>query len=213
VYRKDRAARLYKCSRTSPFLDSEQPCPHYPRELPADHLEQTIWHEIRSLLTSPSRLRQAAQRHIDTSLADAPLRTTQRATISHRLDQLDLEETGVIRTHARDHINDDQLAATLEQIRDERIALAQHLAQLDAWDTERRASRTRLSQLDHLAHQATKNLAHTSPQDQHRVYELLDLHIAVTPQRTYEISGTIPTNGPLTSRTPGEVSVGALRGP
>src|SRR3972149_2958203 len=67
------------------------------------------------------------------------------------------------------------------------------LAQLDAWDTDRRASRARLSQLDHLAHQATKNLAHATPQDQHRVYELLDLHIAVTPHRTSEIPGNIPT--------------------
>lgn len=214
VHRKERDLRFYQCSRAASTPEPDAPrCAHRPRYLPADQLEATIWNEIRSLITSPSRLRQAAQQHISGSLAAAPLRAGQRATISHRLDQLDLEETGVIRTHARDHINDDQLAATLEQIRDERVTLTQHLAQLDAWDTERRASRARLSQLDHLAHQATKNLAHASPQDQHRVYELLDLYIAVTPQRTYEISGTIPTNGPLTRAAAGEVSTGAPRDP
>ena len=64
----------------------------------------------------------------------------------------------------------------------------------------------RISQLDHLAHQTSKNLANTSPEDQRRVYELLDLHIDVTPQRTYEISGTISTHVPLTNETLGEVS-------
>ena len=102
---------------------------------------------------------------------------------------------------------------TLDQISDELATLKGHLAQLDAWDTERRASSARLSQLDHLAHQATKNLANASPQDQHRVYELLDLHIEVTPQRTYELSGTIPTHGPLANETLGEVSTGATRDP
>jgi hypothetical protein len=71
----------------------------------------------------------------------------------------------------------------------------------------------RRPQRDHYARHATKNLAHTTPQDQHRVYELLDLHIEVTPQRTYEISGTVPTHGPLTYESLGEVSTGAPRDP
>ncbi|MBW2257341.1 MAG: recombinase family protein, partial [Deltaproteobacteria bacterium] len=214
VYRKDGDTRFYKCSRSA---STHEPgairCPHYPRQIDADQLETSIWGEIRSLLTSPDRLRQAAQAHIDTSLADAPIRTTQRATISHRLDQLDLEETGVIRTHARQQITDAQLAETLEQISDERVTLHGHLAQLDAWDTQRRTNRAHLSQLEHLAQQATTSLATTTPEDQRRVYELLDLHIDVTPQRTYEISGTIPTHGPLTGETLSEVSTGALRDP
>ncbi len=147
------------------------------------------------------------------SLADAPLRTDQKARISHRLDQLDLEETGVIRTHARDQISDTQLEETLEQICDERVPLRGHFAQLEAWDTEHRASRARLSQLDHLAHQTPKNLANITPQDQRRVYELLNLHIDVTPQRTYGISGTIPTHGHLNNETLGEVSTQVLRDP
>lgn len=124
---------------------------------------------------------------------------------------MDLEETGTIRTHAREQITDDQLATTLDQISDERTTLRAHLAQLDAWDAERKANRTRLSRLDHLARHATDNLTGTTPEDQHRVYELLDLHIEVTPERSYTISGTIPTHGPLTGEC--EVSTGALRGP
>ena len=49
-----------------------------------------------------------------------------------------------------------RLFTTLEQINDERA-----ISQLDAWDTERRASRAPLSQLDNLAHQATHNLANS----------------------------------------------------
>jgi len=100
------------------------------RQIDADQFEANIWGEVRSLLTSPDRLRQGAQAHIATSLADAPIRSTQRATIAHRLDVLALEETGVIRTHAREQINDAQLAETLEQIRDERVTLQGHLARL-----------------------------------------------------------------------------------
>jgi len=109
---------------------------------------------------------------------------------------LALEETGVIRTHARQQITDTQLAETLEQIRDERVTLQGHL-----------------SQLERLAQQATTSLATTTPEDQRRVYELLNLHIDPTPQRTYEISGTIPTHGPLTGEALSEVSTGALRDP
>ena len=213
IWRKDRILRFYQCSRTASFYPKADRCPHRPRYLLADDLETTIWNEIHSVLTSPDRLRQAAQRNITVSLADAPLRATQKAKISHRLDQLDLEETGVIRTRGRDEINQKQLAEALEQIRDERVTLKGNLAQLDAWDTERRASRARLSQLDHLARQATKNLSNTTPQDQRRVYELLGLQIDVTPQRTYEISGTIPTHGPLTEESLGEVSTQVLQHP
>ena len=213
-YRKDVDTRFYKCSRSA---STHEPgairCPHYPRQIAADQLETSIWGEVRSLLTSPDRLRQAAEQHIATSLADAPIRTTQRATLGHRLDVLDLEETGVIRTHARQQINDAQLTETLEQIRDERVTLKGHLAQLDAWDTQRRSNRAHLSQLEHLAQQAITSLATTTPEDQRRVYELLDLHIDVTPQRSYEISGTIPTHSPLTGETLSEVSTGALQHP
>jgi len=213
VWRKERGQRFYQCSRTASSYAPEDRCPHRPRYLPAAALEATLWTEIHALLTSPDRLRQAAQAHIDTSLADAPIRSTQRATISHRLDQFDLEETGVIRTHARDQITDSQLAATLDKVRDERVTLQGHLAQLDAWDTERRASRARLSQLDHLAHQATRNLANATPEQQRRVYQLLDLHIRVTPDCTYEISGTIPIHGPLSASDPGQLSTEAPQHP
>ncbi len=124
---------------------------------------------------------------------------------------LDLEETGVIRSHARDQINDTQLAETLEQIGDERATLKGHLAQLDAWDTQHRASPARLSQLDHLAHQATKNLSDATPQDQRRVYELLTLRIDVAAERSLQVSGTIPTHGPLTLETGGDVSTQGLQ--
>ncbi|MEX1208665.1 MAG: recombinase family protein [Acidimicrobiia bacterium] len=211
VHRKERDTRFYQCSRAVAHHEPVERCPHYPRYIDADTLESTIWTEIRDLLTSPDRLRQAAQHHIDQTLADTPLRTGQRSTIAQRLDQLDLEETGTIRTHAREQISDDQLATTLEQITDERATLRSHLAQLDAWDNQRRASRARLSRLDHLAHQATKNLVDASPKDQRQVYNLLDLHIDVTPERTYQISGTIPTHGPLTNETLGEVSTGVPR--
>ena len=214
VYRKERDTRFYKCSRATAHHEPDHPlCPHYPRYIDADILEATIWSEIRGLLTNPDRLREAAQHHTAQALADAPLRNDQRATITHRLDQLDLEETGVIRTHARDQITDDQLATTLDQITDERATLRSHLRQLDAWDAARRASRTRLSQLDHLAHQATKNLADATPQEQRRVYQLLNLQLNVTPQRTYEGSGTIPTYGPLTGDSPGQLATGAPRDP
>jgi DNA invertase Pin-like site-specific DNA recombinase len=213
-HRKDQDTRYYRCSRASSSHEpDDQRCPHYPRQINADELEASIWGEVRSLLTSPDRLRQAAEAHIATSLADAPIRSDQRATITHRLDTLATEETGVIRTHARDQITDTQLAETLEQINDERTTLTGHLAQLAAWDTERNANRARLSRLDHLAHQATTNLTDTTPQDQRRVYELLDLRVDVTPERSYEISGTIPTHGPLTGEMPSDLSTGALQHP
>lgn len=210
IYRQDQDARFYKCSRVASFFEDAARCPHYPRQIPADHLEDAVWGELKSLLTSPDRLRRAAQQHITNTLADAPMRTDQRATISHRLDQLDLEETGVIRTHAREQITDDQLAVTLDQIIDERATLKQHFEQLDRWDEERRTNHARLSQLDHLANQARTQLVSTTPKDQKRIYQLLDLHIDVAPNRTYEIRGTIPTHSPLTTS---EVSTEVLQHP
>jgi len=213
VYRKEYDTRYYKCSRATAPIPKAERCPHYPRYLPADQLEVTVWTAIRDLLTDPRRLEDAAKRHIAAAQHAKPQNAEQRATIAHRLDMLALEETGVIRTHARQQITDTQLAETLEQIRDERATLQGHLVQLDAWDTQRRTNQARLSRLDHLAQQATTSLATTTPQDQRRVYELLDLHIDVTPERTFEISGTIPTHGPLNGDTLSEVSTGALQDP
>lgn len=81
---------------------------------------------------------------------------------------------GFIRSHGRDHVTHGQLTATLDQINDERTTLRHRLAQpTTPGIAKRRASPARLSQFDHLAHHATKNLANTTSLDQHRVYQLL----------------------------------------
>ena len=45
-------------------LDPAHRCPHYPRNLPAEAIEDQVWEAIYRLLTDPDRLRQAAQRSI-----------------------------------------------------------------------------------------------------------------------------------------------------
>ena len=73
-------------------------------------------------------------------------------------------------------------------------------------------------QREHFATGATRNLATTSPAQQRRLRReaLADapsdvpLHIEVTPERTFIISGTIPPPGPLTGGC--EVSIGGPQG-
>jgi DNA invertase Pin-like site-specific DNA recombinase len=205
VYRVERGSRFYKCTRATAPLPPDRRCPHYPRYIPADHLEQSVWAAIHQLLTDPDRLQDAARRHLDSATETEPLHANQRATFAHRLDQLDLEETAIIRTHARDQIDDTQLANSLAQIADERHTLRGHLAQLDLWDHHHQADQARLAQLHRLATEAAATLSNASPQQQRRIYELLQLQIHVAPDRTLDIQGSIPTHGTL-----GEVSTETL---
>jgi len=135
----------------------------------------------------------------------------QRATIARRLDELDLEEVGVIRTHARDQISDAQLATTLDQISDERSNLRDHLDKITAWEKRAGAVGSQLAQLKAIAADAQERLTDADPPTQRRVYELLQLDIRVAPDRTLDIHGSIPTDRPLT--TDSEVSAEVPRDP
>jgi len=170
TYRADRKQRFYKCSQTSSKLDPDDRCPHYPRNLPAERIEEQVWEAIYRLLTDPDRLREAAQRSITAATQAQPQQRTQRASLSRRLDELDIEESGVIRTHAREQINDTQLANALDEIADERQALRNHLAQLDLWEQRSTAHRAQLEALQQVAQDAKRNLADPAPQDQRRIY-------------------------------------------
>jgi len=212
TYRADRQQRFYKCSRTSSKLDADDRCPHYPRNLPAGQIEDQVWEAIYRLLSDPGRLRQAAQRQITAATQAAPQQRNRRASLARRLDELDLEETGVIRSHAREQINDTQLANALDQVADERHTIRNHLAQLDLWEQRTSANRAQLEALQDLARDARRNLADPTPQDQRRIYELLQLRITVTEDRTLDIAGSIPTHGLTKADEPlGKVSQGAPR--
>jgi DNA invertase Pin-like site-specific DNA recombinase len=198
VYRKEYDARYYKCSRTTAPIPTDERCPHYPRYLSADQLEVTVWDAIHDLLTDPARLEDAAKRHLAAAQHAKPQNADQRASIARRLDELDLEEVGVIRTHARDQITDTQLATTLDQITDERASLRDHLDTITAWERRSGAASNHLTQLKALATDAQERLTDADPPTQRRVYELLQLDIRVSPERTLDIHGTIPTDRHLT---------------
>ena len=202
TYRADRQQRFYKCSQTSSKLDPAQRCPHYPRNLPAEKIENQVWEAIYRLLTDPDRLRQAAQRSITAATQAQPQQRNQRASLARRLDELDIEESGVIRTHAREQINDTQLANALGLVADERQALRNHLAQLDLWEQRSTAHRAQLEALQQLAQDAKRNLADPTPQDQRRIYELLQLQITVAPDRTLDIQAASPPTDSQNHRRP-----------
>ncbi|NQV06930.1 recombinase family protein [bacterium] len=211
VYRKEYGRRYYKCSRVLPPIPKEERCPHFPRYLSADHLEVTVWEAIYGLLTDPDRLEDAAKHHLTAAQHAKPQNADQRATIARRLDELDLEEVGVIRTHARDQITDTQLAASLDQIQDERRDLRNHLDKIVAWERRATKAGSQLSQLKAIAADAQERLADTDPPTQRRIYELLQLEIRLTPERTLDIHGSIPTNRPLTIDS--ELSIEAPQDP
>jgi DNA invertase Pin-like site-specific DNA recombinase len=214
IYRRERHTRHYKCSHATSAIPTDQRCPHYPRHLPADRLETQVWAAIYQLLCDPDRLRQAAQRHIAAATQGQPQQANQRATLTRRLDHLDLEETAVIRTHARNQIDDTQLTNALGDIADERQTLRGHLHQLNLWQQQTAANQAHLDQLQHLATDAKSRLAHPTPQEQRLIYELLQLRIQVTPDRTLDIQGSIPTHATLDPQTTnGELSEGVPRHP
>jgi hypothetical protein len=111
----------------------------------------TVWTAIHELLTDPDRLEDAAKRHLAAAQHAKPQNADQRATIARRLDELDLEEIGVIRTHAQPQISDAQLTTTLDQISDERSNLRDHLDKITAWEKRAGAAGALLSQLKAIA--------------------------------------------------------------
>ncbi len=212
IYRRDRAARYYQCAHSHAGRLPQERCPHHPRQLAADPLEQAIWAAIHQVLADPDRLQQACQRHIDAADHAAPQQRNQRASIARRLDQLDMEETGVIRTHARAQIDDTQLANALGEIADERHTLRQHLQQLDLWQQQTATQQAQLEALHQLATHAQTRLASPTPEDQRRVYELLQLRIHVAADRSLEIHASVPIHPTLEPQhAPGEHSKGVPR--
>ena len=171
----------------------------------------TVWTAIRELLTDPDRMQDAAKRHLAAAQHAKPQNADQRAAIARRLDDLDLEEVGVIRTHARDQISDTQLATTLDQLSDERTNLRNHLDTITTWERRSGAASNHLAQLKALAADAQERLTNADPPTQRRVYELLQLGIRVSPERTLDIHGSIPTDRRLTIDS--EVSAEAPRDP
>ena len=166
------------------------------------------------MLADPDRLQQACQRHIDAADHAQPQQRSQRASIARRLDQLDMEETGVIRTHARAQIDDTQLANALGEIADERLTLRQHLQQLDLWQQQTATQQAQLEALHQLATHAQTRLADPTPQDQRRIYELLQLRIHVAADRSLQIHASVPIHPTLEpQQAPGEHSKGAPRDP
>ena len=106
------------------------------------------------------------------------------------------------------------MANALDQIADERQTIRNHLAQLALWEQRTTTNRAQLEALQDLARDARRNLADPTPQDQRRIYELLQLRIRVTEDRTLDITGSIPTHGLTEADEPlGKVSQGAPRGP
>jgi hypothetical protein len=92
--------------------------------------------------------------------------------------------------------------SSIDQITDERHAIRAHLGQLDFREERSAAHRACLNQLHRLAADAETRLAIASPQEQRRVYELLQLRIQIAPNRTLYIQGNIPTHGTIHSDEP-----------
>ncbi|MBU1866004.1 MAG: hypothetical protein KKE89_06285 [Actinobacteria bacterium] len=87
-----------------------------------------------------------------------------------------------------------------------------HLDQLDLWEQRSRQSQAQLAQLHQIAQDARTRLADVSPQQQRRIYEPLQIAIRVTPERTLDITGSIPTHGTLNpDETSGQLSAKAPR--
>ena len=103
----------------------------------------------------------------------------------------------MIRTHAREQINDTQLANALGLVADERQALRNHLAQLDLWEQRSTAHRAQLEALQQLAQDAKRNLADPTPQDQRESTNSSNYRSSLRPTgRSISKAASPPTDSP-----------------
>ena len=185
VERKRRA--YYTCSTANDSFGEER-CPHLPRTHRAIPLEAAVWDEVCMVLTDPDHLIGLASACLDDQEGQASANADERRQVQTRLDQLDRQETRIVRDLA-DQDKLDLLDRTLDEIAEEGQALRSRLDEIDQQQTVVKISE---KQLRTLAEQARSRLDNPTPELMAEVFDLLDIQLhRVAPDR-FEGTGTIP---------------------
>lgn len=215
VRREKKGRPYYTCSNAHHSF-GEQRCPHLPRTHQAIPLEEAVWEEVHNVLTDPEYLIGLARAYLDDQKVQPATTAAERRQLQVRYDQLETQETRIVRDLA-DQNKLDLVDRTLNEIADEKQTLQSRLDEIDDQQTVTNISD---DQLRTLSEQARTRLHDSTPELMAEVFDLLDIQLHRVGDDRFEGTGTIPIpdsdgeNGDLLPvGTRGGVSKEGPRGP
>jgi len=161
------------------------------KHLRAEEIEGQVWDFVRGLLKDPERIRAGLDLLIEeerTSVGRDPGRDAEYW--SKRMAEAEMERRGYHRLAARGHMSDEELTAALSDLDEAHEAAERELETARArGETLQRLEHDRDALLESYAGTVGDALEDLSPEERHRVYELLRLDVRFRPDWPLEISG------------------------
>ena len=203
IYRKDRDARYYMCTRNISSAITNDRCPISPRLQRAQPIEDTIWTAVTQTLTDQGQLTQAIDRWNAQHHIDAQAHTARIATYTKRLDEIKAERLHTFRDARRLGLEDHEVEALLRELATEHETI-QH--QLDESNAAALVQDPTATNLERVIREANSRLADADDNTRAAILDLLQVQVTPT-EHGYHIDASIPLDAdPNTKQATGYIA-------
>jgi site-specific DNA recombinase len=188
-----RGHHYYRCPTRQ--KDGKDSCP-MSKNLRADAAEPLVWSFVSELLTQPERLRRGLEEMIARERESLCGDPEQEAKMWHeKLAEAERKRSGFQDMAAEGLITLDELRAKLAGLEETRTTARRELESL----SQRREKlaeleRDRDTLLEHYAGMVPEALDELTPEERHRIYEMLRLRAVATLDGTIEVTGVLGKN-------------------
>ena len=190
----------YRCPRAYGY-DGE--CSHRKNHR-ADNLEPAVWELVSGLLKEPERIREGLEQLINEERQGMRGDPVQEQTVwLQKLAEADQRRASFQDMAAEGLITFDELRTKLAALEETRQLARRELDILqDRRDRLQDLERDKTTLLEHYAGMVPRELDDLSPEERHRVYNMLGLKVIVQPSGVLEVSGTFGEGLELSDQEP-----------
>jgi site-specific DNA recombinase len=156
-----------------------------------------IWRFVRGLLRDPERIREGLDRLIEEESANAGRDPERDAEFwSRKITEIEVERRGYHRLAAKGHMTDEELAAALSALDEDRETAERELEVARAkGEALQRLEHDRNALMKSYAGMVSETLEDLAPEERDRIYKLLRLGVRFRPDGPLEITGVFAEVG------------------
>ena len=184
-----RQLHYYSC-RSRYYTGPSRDCGNR-KYLRAEQIEEQVWEFVCGLLRDPERIRAGLDRMIEEERTNAgrdPERDTEYW--SRKITEMEVERRGYHRLAAKGHMTDEELAAALSALDEDRETAERELEVARAkGEALQRLEHDRNALMKSYAGTVSETLEDLAPEERHRIYKLLRLGVRFRPDWPLEITG------------------------
>ena len=192
MVRKEKNRAYYTCARAHDSWGKFR-CPHLPRTIQAEPLEQDVWDKVVAVLTDPDTLTELAAGHITESTAgyDSATATRQRRKLEATIGRINKQRIRIVRDLA-DQDRLDILHSAIGEIDAELAGLNRQLEQLKAIQRANTEGHLEAENLRALADTARQRLQHPTPELMASVFDVLQIDLHRVNGNHFQGTATLP---------------------